>query len=166
MRGLRVVLEHGPPPHRWRLARVETANLSCWQTAGSDGGDMTQDDAQTIDTIIEQLGDWRGETLSSLRALIREALPDVVETTKWQKKATPLGVPVWEHGGILCTGETYKDKVKLTFMHGAEIEDPAGLFNSGLDGNQRRVIDLHEGDALDAEAFKALVSAAAERNAA
>jgi hypothetical protein len=126
---------------------------------------MAQGDADTIDTIIEQLGDWRAETLDRVRTLIREAVPDVVETTKWQKKATPLGVPVWEHGGIICTGETYKDKVKLTFMHGAEIEDPAGLFNSGLDGNQRRVIDLHEGDTVDADAFKALVHAAAERNA-
>ena len=111
-----------------------------------------------IDGRIEALGDWRGEMLARLRALIREADPEVVETWKWR------GVPVWEHGGILCTGETYKAAVKLTFMKGASLADPTGLFNSSLDGNARRAIDIHEGEAPDAAAFKALIQAAAVLN--
>src|ERR1043166_7325870 len=102
--------------------------------------------SQVIDAKIEKLGDWRSETFRRLRALIHEADPQIVETLKWAKAASPLGVPVFEHDGILCTGETYKDKVKLTFASGAALPDPAGLFNSSLDGNVRRAIDFHEGD--------------------
>lgn len=120
--------------------------------------------AALIDRKIASLGDWRGETLAKLRALIREADPDVVETVKWRKPNNPAGVPVWEHAGIVCTGETYKDKVKLTFAHGAALADPAGLFNASLDGNTRRAIDLFEGDEVDAEAFKALFREAAVFN--
>lgn len=116
--------------------------------------------AQHIDARIAALGDWRGETLARVRALIHAALPDVEETWKWR------GVPVWEHGGILCTGESYKDKIKLTFAKGAALADPAGLFNASLDGNARRAIDLQEGDKLNANAFKALIKAAAALNAA
>jgi hypothetical protein len=111
-------------------------------------------------------GDWRAETLERVRTLIREADPDAAETVKWRKPSNPAGVPVWEHGGMICTGETYRDKVKLTFARGAELEDPARLFNSSLDGNTRRAIDLREGDSLDGEAFKTLVRAAVALNAA
>jgi hypothetical protein len=126
---------------------------------------MPDSDSETIDQIIGELGDWRGETLARARELIRQAEPRVVEEIKWRKPTNPLGVPVWSRDGIICTGETYKDKVKLTFMKGASLEDPDGLFNASLEGNARRVIDLHEGDELDAEAFKRLVSAAAALNA-
>lgn len=111
-----------------------------------------------IDAKISELDDWRGEMLGRVRALIHQAVPDVVEEIKWR------GVPVWSHHGILCTGETYKKAVKLTFAKGASLADPAGLFNASLEGNTRRAIDLHEGDAIDADAFQALVRAAAERN--
>ena len=122
--------------------------------------------AALIDAKIASLTDWRGETLARVRALIRDADPDVVEEVKWRKPSNPAGVPTWSHGGILCTGETYKDKVKLTFAHGAALDDPAGLFNASLDGNMRRAIDIREGESVDAAAFKALVRAAAEHNAA
>jgi len=127
---------------------------------------MTSEDSPSrlIDARIERLGDWRGDTLARVRALIREADPGVVEAVKWRKAANPLGVPVWEHGGILCTGETYKDKVKLTFARGAALEDPAGLFNSSLDGNTRRAIDIGEGEAIDGEALKALIRGAVALN--
>ena len=118
-----------------------------------------------IDAIIDQLDDWRGELLSRIRTLIKQAEPDVTEEIKWRKPSNPLGVPVWERDGIICTGETYKDKVKLTFAQGASLEDAAGLFNASLDAKVRRVIDFREGDAIDAEAFKALVRAAAKFNA-
>ena len=111
-------------------------------------------------------GDWRGEALDRVRALIREADPEVVETVKWRKPSNPAGVPVWEHQGIICTGETYRDKVKLTFANGAALPDPSGLFNASLEGNARRAIDIREGDELDAEALKALVRAAAAFNRA
>lgn len=117
-----------------------------------------------IDARIEQLGGWRGKALARLRALIRQADPGVVETVKWRKASNPLGVPVWEHDGILCTGETYKDKVKLTFMRGAALEDPAGLFNAGLDGGTRRAIDFHEGAEIDEAAFRELIRAAVALN--
>ncbi len=120
--------------------------------------------ADLIDAKIAGLGDWRGATLAKLRALIHAADPEVGEVVKWQKPSNPSGVPVWEHAGILCTGETYKDKVKLTFAKGAALADPKGLFNSSLDGNTRRAIDLFEGDDVDAAAFKALVRAAVEAN--
>lgn len=122
--------------------------------------------SELIDTRIANLGDWRGAALAHLRALIREAEPEVVETVKWAKPSNPLGVPVWEYRGILCTGESYNDKVKLTFANGAALDDPAGLFNASLDGNTRRAIDLFEGDAIDAAAFKALVCEAVALNGA
>jgi hypothetical protein len=121
--------------------------------------------SELIDATIEELDDWRGELLSRIRGLTKQAAPDVVEEIKWRKPSNPLGVPVWSHNGIIFTGETYKDKVKLTFFKGASLEDPAGLFNSSLDGNTRRAIDFHEGDGIDEEAFKALVRSAAELNA-
>ena len=110
------------------------------------------------------MADWRGQTLARLRALIQEADPEVEETVKWRKPSNPLGVPVWEHAGILCTGETYKDKVKLTFANGASLDDPAGLFNSSLDGNTRRAIDVKEGEEIDGEALKALIREAVALN--
>jgi hypothetical protein len=108
--------------------------------------------------------DWRGAALAQMRALIRQADPEIVETVKWKKPSNPAGVPVWEHTGIVCTGETYKDKVKLTFAKGASLEDPSGLFNSSLDGNTRRAIDIREGDEIGEAAFKALVKAAVALN--
>lgn len=121
--------------------------------------------AQQIDARIAALGDWRGAMLARVRALIKEADPGVVEDVKWRKPSNAMsGVPVWEHAGILCTGETYKDKVKLTFAHGAALDDPKGLFNASLDGNVRRAIDLREGDKLDEKALKALVRAAIALN--
>jgi hypothetical protein len=127
--------------------------------------DTPESPAATIDTIVEQLGDWRGDVLTRVRDLIRQADPDVVEEIKWRKPSNPLGVPVWTRDGIICTGETYKDKVKVSFAKGASLEDPAGLFNASLDAKVRRVIDLGEGDRLDDEAFKALIRAAVELNA-
>jgi hypothetical protein len=110
------------------------------------------------------LGDWREETLARIRALILEADPEMIEERKWKKAANPDGVPVFSHHGIVCTGETYKDKVKLTFAKGASLEDPAGLFNAGLESGVRRAIDIHEGETVDAGAFKALVKAAVAQN--
>ncbi|KPL69446.1 hypothetical protein SZ64_15830 [Erythrobacter sp. SG61-1L] len=120
--------------------------------------------SELIDERIAALADWRGEVLARLRGLIHQALPEVAEQVKWRKPSNPLGVPVWEDAGILCTGEVYKDKVKLTFARGAALEDPAGLFNASLDGNARRAIDLYEGDEVDADAFTALMHAAALLN--
>jgi len=114
--------------------------------------------SELIDERIEELGDWRGETLARLRALIKEAEPDVVEEWKWR------GVPTWYHEGMICTGESYKTAVKVTFAKGASLEDPSGLFNSSLEGNVRRAIDFHEGDAIDEAAFKALVREAVDLN--
>ena len=122
--------------------------------------------SELIDRKVTGLSDWRGATLARLRTLIREADPAIEETVKWRKPSNPLGVPVWEDGGIVCTGETYKDKVKLTFARGAAIDDPAKLFNSSLDGNVRRAIDFFEDDAVDGEAFKALVREAVVLNKA
>jgi len=116
--------------------------------------------SRLIDARIQQLGDWRGETLARIRSLIRQAVPDVVEEWKWR------GVPVWYCDGMLCTGETYKASVKMTFAHGAQLDDPAGLFNASLDGNTRRAIDFREGEAIDEPALRALIRAAAARNAA
>lgn len=114
--------------------------------------------SELIDARIEELDDWRGEMLARIRGLIREADPDVIEEWKWR------GVPVWSHGGIICTGETYKSVVKMTFAKGASLQDPAGLFNSSLDGNTRRAIDIREGDELDEQALKALIRAAVALN--
>ena len=120
--------------------------------------------SQLIDARIAALGDWRGAVLARVRAIIKAADPDVVEDVKWRKPSNPAGVPVWEHDGIVCTGETYKDKVKLTFASGAALKDPSGLFNSSLDGNVRRAIDVHEGDKIDETALKALIRAAVALN--
>ena len=127
----------------------------------NDATDVAQDasPAQQIDAKIKALGDWRGETLARIRAIVRQADPEVVETVKWG------GVPVWEHDGIISTGETYKAAVKMTFAKGASLEDPTGLFNSSLEGNTRRAIDFREGEAIDEEALKALVRAAVALNA-
>jgi hypothetical protein len=119
--------------------------------------------SEEVDERIAELGDWRSETLSTVRALIREADPDVVEEVKWAKGTSP-GIPVWEHDGIICTGESYKDKVKLTFAKGASLDDPAKLFNSSLEGNTRRAIDISEGEEVDAGAFKDLIRAAVALN--
>jgi hypothetical protein len=119
--------------------------------------------SEQIDQRIAELGDWRGETLSRMRALIHEADPEVVEEWKWAKKTNP-GTPVWSHDGIICTGESYKSVVKLTFMKGASLDDPSGLFNSSLEGNARRAIDIQEGEQIDAGAFQALVRAAVALN--
>jgi hypothetical protein len=108
--------------------------------------------------------DWRGKTLARIRKLIKEADPDIVETVKWRKPSNPAGVPVWEHDGVVCTGETYKDYVKLTFAKGASIKDPARLFNASLDGNMRRAIDIREGDKINEKALKTLIRAAVKRN--
>ena len=128
---------------------------------------MTEENASDlIDAKLAGLGDWRGATLSHMRALIRAAVPDVAETVKWRKITNPNGVPVWEHNGILCTGEVYKGYVKLTFARGAALADPTGIFNAGFAGGTRRAIDLKEGDSLDGAAFKALIRAAVAANAA
>lgn len=123
----------------------------------SEGGDSP---SRLIDARIEELGDWRGEMLARIRGLIKEAEPDVVEEWKWR------GVPTWYHAGMICTGETYKNRVKATFAKGASLDDPSGLFNSSLEGNVRRAIDFHEGDEIDGDAFKALVRAAVDLNTA
>ena len=122
------------------------------------GGNEGQSASELISKRIADLGDWRGETLSRMRELIKQADPDVVEEWKW------MGTPVWSHDGIICTGESYKNVVKLTFMKGASLKDPARLFNSSLDGNARRAIDIHEGEAIDASAFKTLVRQAVVLN--
>ena len=122
--------------------------------------------SQLIEDKINGLNDWRGQILARVRQLIHQADPDIVEAVKWRKPSNPLGVPVREHSGIVCTGETYKSAVKLTFANGASIADPAGLFNASLDGNMRRAIDLHKADGLDADAFTALIRAAVAFNVA
>ena len=119
--------------------------------------------SQLIEARIEELGDWRGKTLARVRALIRQADPEVVEEWKWRKASSP-GVPLWSHQGQICTGETYKSVVKLTFFKGASLEDPSGLFNSSLEGNTRRAIDLREGDDIDEQAFATLIRAAVSLN--
>jgi hypothetical protein len=125
---------------------------------GKSGTTTGESPSRLIDTRIEELGDWRGKMLADLRALIKEAIPDVVEEWKWR------GVPVWYRDGMICTGETYKSVVKLTFAKGAALADPSGLFNASLEGNTRRAIDFHEGDKVDGDAFKALIRAAVALN--
>ena len=127
------------------------------------GASEGQSASELISKRIAELGDWRGKTLSRMRQLVKEADPDVVEEIKWVKATNP-GTPTWSHDGIICTGESYKSVVKLTFAKGASLKDPAGLFNSSLDGNTRRAIDIHEGEEVDASAFKALVRAAVALN--
>jgi hypothetical protein len=123
------------------------------------GSQKRKSPSRMIDERIKELGDWRGKTLSQLRTLIKQADPEVVEEWKWR------GVPVWSHGGLICTGETYKNVVKMTFLKGAALEDPSGLFNSSLDGNTRRAIDVHEGEKIDAQALMAIIRAAVTLNA-
>ncbi len=132
--------------------------------SGSQEGKGGDSPSHLIDARIKELGDWRGETLGRVRSLIREAAPDLVEEVRWRKPSNPMGVPVWEHAGIICTGETYKNVVKLTFARGAALEDPSRHFNASLQGNTRRAIDLHEGDEIDEEALKALIRAAVALN--
>jgi hypothetical protein len=127
-------------------------------------GASGQEGSRLIDKQIKALGDWRGETLAEVRRLIHEADPDVVEETKWAKASNPTGVPTWSHAGIICTGEVYKQAVKLTFARGASLKDPKKLFNSSLEGNTRRAIDIEEGEKLDAKAFKTLIQAAVAEN--
>ena len=126
--------------------------------ANSKDEAVTKSPAELIDARINELGDWRGEMLARIRELIKDADPDVVEDWKWR------GVPVWYHDGMICTGETYKNVVKMTFAKGASLKDPAGLFNSSLDGNTRRAIDFHDGDKVDEKALKALIRSAVELN--
>jgi hypothetical protein len=126
--------------------------------------EVDSDAPQRIDEKIRSLGDWRGAALAQVRCLIHEADPSVVEEVKWVKPSNPMGVPTWSHAGIICTGETYKDKIKLTFARGASLDDPDELFNSSLDAGTRRAIDIREGDELDPEAFKALIKAAVVEN--
>ena len=133
---------------------TDATKVPAMEARGS-GGDSP---SQLIDARIEELSDWRGETLARVRALIKQADPEVVEEWKWR------GVPVWSHAGIICTGETYKNVVKMTFAKGASLEDPSGLFNSSLEGNTRRAIDLHEGEEIDEKALKALIRAAVALN--
>ena len=121
--------------------------------------------SRLIDARIEELGDWRGKVLADVRALIKQADPEVVEEVKWRKPSNSmLGVPVWSHTGMICTGETYKNVVKMTFAKGASLPDPSGLFNSSLEGNTRRAIDFHEGDKIDEKAFQALICSAVALN--
>ena len=126
--------------------------------------EMEKSGSDAIDEKLKTLGDWRGALLARLRRLIHEADPGVIEGVKWRKAANPLGVPTWEHDGILCTGESYRDKVKLTFARGASLKDPNRLFNSSLDGGTRRAIDFREGDGVDDLAFKALIREAVAAN--
>jgi hypothetical protein len=148
-RGLRGVLR----------SRLLNLNGHTGMMTKSNGGQKDEGSpSQLIDARIEELGDWRGQTLARVRKLIKEADPDVVEEWKWR------GVPVWYHGGMICTGETYKDAVKLTFAKGASLADPSKLFNASLDGNTRRAIDIHEGDTINEKALKSLVRAAIELN--
>ncbi len=132
--------------------------------AKATGSDKDESPGELIDAKIAELGDWRGEILSNVRALIREADPDVVEEVKWRKPSNPAGVPAWSHNGLICTGETYKSAVKLTFAKGASLKDPSSLFTSSLDGKVRRAIDLHEKDTIDEDAFKALIREAVALN--
>ena len=133
--------------------------------SGSKEAKAGDSPSRLIDARIKELSDWRGETLARVRALIKQADPDVVEEVKWKKPSNSMrGVPVWEHAGIICTGETYKSAVKLTFFKGASLDDPSGLFNSSLGGNTRRAIDVHEGDEIDEAAFTTLIKAAVRLN--
>jgi len=163
-------LRFANPPYGFGSAQVAASDKNATtimkkSKSGSKeamGGDAA---SQLIDARIAALGDWRGETLARVRMLIKQADPDVVEEVKWRKPSNAmLGVPVWEHAGIICTGETYKALVKLTFASGAALEDPRGLFNSSLEGNVRRAIDIHEGDKIDEKALKALIRAAVALN--
>jgi len=142
-----------------KAAPVMKTNMKKSKNRTKSGSKEGKDSpSRLIDARIKELGDWRGETLARVRSLIKQADPDVVEEWKWR------GVPVWEHDGIICTGETYKAVVKMTFARGASLEDPSGLFNSSLEGNTRRAIDIHEGDKINEKALKALIRAAVALN--
>jgi hypothetical protein len=141
-----------------RRATIMKKATTTMKKSGSKEAKEGDSPSRLIDARIKELSDWRGETLARVRLLIRQADPEVIEEWKWR------GVPVWSHAGIICTGETYKNVVKMTFAKGASLEDPSGLFNSSLEGNTRRAIDLHEGDKIDQEALKALICAAVELN--
>jgi len=144
----------------------KSAKVAKKVTTKKVGAAGSESPSQLIDARIKGLPDWQGKVLARVRRLIKQAEPDVVEELKWAKPSNSMtGVPVWEHDGIICTGETYKDKVKLTFAKGASLQDPARLLNSSLDGNVRRAIDIHEGEKIDEQAFKNLVRAAAALNA-
>lgn len=147
-----MALHAGSAPARWNGGEKVAVTLS------DDNAD------KLIDQKIAELGDWRGAVLARLRQLIKEADPAVLETVKWRKPSNPGGVAVWEHAGIVCTGEIYKDKVKLTFARGAALKDPARLFNASLDGGTRRAIDVRDGDSIDAEALQELVRDAVAAN--
>jgi hypothetical protein len=138
--------------------------MSGSDTAATSGGASAPTASRRIDERIRSLGDWRGEVLAEVRRLVHEADPDIVEEVKWVKPSNPLGVPVWSHAGIVCTGEVYQRTVKVTFARGASLPDPGGLFNASLTGHTRRAIDLREGAKLDAEAFAALVRVAVAEN--
>jgi hypothetical protein len=142
----------------------KTSNKSA-KVAKKSAAETPNSASQMIDQRIRELGDWRGSVLKRMRALIREADPEVVEEWKWKKASSP-GTPVWSHNGGICTGESYKQFVKLTFFHGASLKDPARLFNSSLEGNTRRAIDIHEDDAIEEAAFKQLIRAAVAFNVA
>ena len=142
-------------PHVSRETQEERNERNIIMKSGSQKGESS---SRMIDERIKELGDWRGKMLSRLRTLIKQADPEVVEEWKWR------GVPVWSHDGLICTGETYKNVVKMTFSKGAALEDPSGLFNSSLDGNTRRAIDIHEGEKIDEEPLKALIRAAVKLN--
>src|SRR5438132_7710813 len=166
----RALLAGQPHPRTCSLPPVGVSGIRRDKLCQEIGENMKKSDAsqgqspsQLISKRIAELGDWRGETLSRMRTLIKEADPDVVEELKWVKPTNP-GIPTWSHDGIICTGETYKSIVKLTFAKGASLNDPARLFNSSLDGNVRRAIDIHEGEEIDANAFKALIRAAVALN--
>ncbi len=144
-----------------KAIKTTTRKTTSASKAGKEGSP-----ARLIDAKIKSLGDWRGEALALVRRIIKKADPDVVEEVKWRKPSNPSGVPVWEHAGLICTGEVYRDKVKLTFARGAALDDPSGLFNSSLDGNTRRAIDLHEGEKINEKALTGLVRAAVKLNVA
>src|SRR6266700_885572 len=150
------------PATETRSVAARRTSKKSAKSGSKEGGDSP---SRLIDARIKELSDWRGETLARVRILIKQADPEVVEEVKWRKPSNSMaGVPVWSHAGIICTGETYKNVVKMTFAKGAALADPSGLFNSSLEGNTRRAIDFHEGDTLDEKALKALIRAAVALN--
>ena len=143
---------------------MKNTNAGKKRESGSNDAQCGESRSRVVDRGIAKLKDWRGDMLAQLRELVHEADPEVIEEVKWRKPSNPAGVPVWSHDGIICTGETYKDKVKITFAKGASIADPKSLFNASLEGNTRRAIDLYEGDKIDEKALKALIRAAVALN--
>ena len=159
--------------NKWLKVRTARWSKRKKQPTATRFNDMTKNSSQKgespsqlIDAKIRKLDDWRGSTLSRIRNLIKQADPDVLEELKWRKPTNPAGVPVWSHDGLICTGETYKDHVKVTFAKGASLKDPSRLFNASLEGNACRAIDFHEGQEIDEEAFKTLIRAAVALNTA